>query len=92
MKNSKFKAKWQKFKKDFKRDWQLHLFMFLPILYLIIFTFLPMYGIQISFRDYRPLKGITGSEWVGLQWFAQFLSYHEFKEIFMNTVILSLIL
>ena len=90
MKNSKNKIKWQRFKKEFKRDWQLHVFMFLPLLYLVIFDFIPMYGIQISFRDYRPLHGITGSEWVGLKWFAQFLSHHEFKEIFMNTVMLSL--
>ncbi len=90
MKNNKFQTKWKIFKKDFKRDWQLHIYMLLPVIYIIIFDFLPMYGIQISFRDYRPLHGIAGSEWVGLKWFAQFLSYHEFKQIFMNTVILSL--
>ena len=90
MKNSKFKAKWQKFKKDFKRDWQLHIFMMFPLIYLVIFDFVPMYGIQISFRDYRPLHGITGSEWIGLKWFVQFLSHHDFREIFTNTVVLSL--
>ena len=90
MKNSKFQTKWRIFKKDFKRDWQLHIYMLLPVIYLIIFDFLPMYGIQISFRDYRPVHGITGSEWVGLQWFDQFLSHYEFRQIFMNTVILSL--
>lgn len=90
MKNSKNQMKWKKIKRDFKRDWQLHIFMLLPIIYLIIFDFLPMYGIQVSFRDYRPVKGITGSEWVGLQWFDQFLSHYEFRQIFMNTVILSL--
>ena len=87
---NKNQARWKKIKTEFKRDWQLHIFMLLPIIYLIIFDFLPMYGIQISFRDYRPIKGITESEWVGLKWFAQFLSYHEFRQIFMNTVILSL--
>ena len=90
MKNRKFQAKLGRFKKDFKRDWQLHIFMMLPVIYLVIFDFIPMYGIQISFRDYRPLHGISGSEWVGLKWFAQFLSHHDFKEIFSNTVILSL--
>ena len=90
MKSSKNQIRWRRFKKDFKRDWQLHIFMLLPIIYLIIFDFLPMYGIQISFRDYRPLHGIDGSEWVGLKWFEQFLSHHEFRQIFLNTVILSL--
>ena len=90
MKTSKRQVKWNRFKKEFKRDWQLHVFMLFPIVYLIIFDFVPMYGIQISFRDYRPLHGITGSEWIGLKWFVQFLSHHDFREIFTNTVVLSL--
>ena len=90
MKKSKNKVKWKKIKKDFKRDWQLHIFMFFPVLYLVIFDFIPMYGVQIAFRDYRPLHGITGSAWVGLKWFKQFLSNYEFGQIFSNTVILSL--
>lgn len=85
-----YQVKWKKFKRDFKRDWQLHIYMFIPVLYLLIFSFIPMYGVQIAFRDYRPLTGITGSTWVGLKWFAQFLSNHEFRQIFSNTVILSL--
>ena len=90
MKTSKNQAKWKKIKKDFKRDWQLHIFMFFPVLYLFIFDFIPMYGVQIAFRDYRPLHGITGSAWVGLKWFKQFLSNYAFGEIFSNTIILSL--
>jgi len=90
MKSSRNQIKWKKIKKDFKRDWQLHIFMFLPVLYLVIFDFIPMYGVQIAFRDYRPLHGITGSAWVGLKWFKQFLSNFEFGQIFANTVILSL--
>ncbi len=83
-------AKWKKIKKDFKRDWQLHLCIACPIIYLIIFDFIPMYGIQIAFRDFRPIQGITESTWVGLEWFEQFLSNHRFGTIFKNTVILSL--
>ncbi len=94
MKNSnngiKKKNRWQTFKKRFKRDWQLHLFMLFPVVYLIIFDFIPMYGVQIAFRDYRPLTGITGSKWVGLKWFVQFLTNYNFKEIFSNTIVLSL--
>lgn len=90
MKKNKDRLTWKKIKKDFKRDWQLHVFMSLPFLYLIIFDFVPMYGVQIAFRDYRPLHGITGSTWVGLKWFKQFLSNFEFGQIFRNTVVLSL--
>lgn len=84
------KEKCKKFKKNFKRDWQLHVFMLLPVLYLLVFSFIPMYGVQIAFRDYRPIKGITGSDWVGLKWFKQFLSNYQFKQVFFNTIKLSL--
>lgn len=74
----------------FRRDWQLHLLILLPIVYLIIFHYVPMYGAQIAFRDYRPKLGITGSEWVGLKWFKKFWSNYNFQEILSNTVIVSL--
>lgn len=49
-----------------------------------------MYGAQIAFRNYRPKSGITGSEWVGWKWFEKFLTNYNFKQIFENTVVLSL--
>lgn len=82
-------TKWGRFKKEFKRDWQLHIFMMFPVIYLLIFHFIPIYGVQIAFRDYRPLTGVTGSTWVGLKWFKEFLSDPEFGQIFSNTIILS---
>ena len=51
---------------------------------------MPLYGEQIAFRDFRPKQGIMGSEWVGFKWFESFLSSHNFAQMFMNTVILSL--
>ena len=86
MKTSKIKT----FKRNFKREWQLHLLAIIPTIYLIIFDFAPMYGLQIAFRDYRIAGGITGSEWVGLRWFKQFLGDPQFAEIFKNTLLLSL--
>lgn len=79
-----------KFAKDFKRDWQLHLIMLLPVIYVIIFRYMPLYGLQIAFRDFKLKLGITGSKWVGFKWFKQFLSSYNFKEILANTVVLSL--
>ncbi len=86
----KQKFNWRTFKRNFKRDWQLHLLMLFPVVYLIIFDFIPIYGLQIAFRDFRPRTGITGSEWVGFKWFESFLSNYEFGSIFMNTLIISL--
>ena len=83
------KTKGQIFKKEFLRDWQLHLLILLPVIYLLIFHYYPMYGAQIAFRNYRARDGITGSEWVGLKWFEKFLTNYEFREILVNTVAVS---
>ncbi len=77
------------FARNFKRDWQLHLLILYPVLRVLLFSYGPMYGVQIAFRDYRPLAGITGSEWVGLQWFQEFLTSFNFLTILKNTVVLS---
>ena len=71
-------------------QWQLHLLILVPVIYLLIFEYWPMYGAQIAFRNYRPRAGITGSEWVGFKWFIKFLTNYNFKQIFLNTLILSL--
>lgn len=79
----------KRFVKNFRRDWQLHLLLLLPVIYLFVFKYWPMYGVQIAFRDYRPRAGVTGSEWVGVKWFVQFLTSYDFKKIFGNTLMLS---
>lgn len=86
----KKKTGWKEFRRKFRRDWQLHLLMLPPIIYMLIFHYVPMYGAQIAFRSYRAGDGILGSEWVGLKWFQKFLTNYNFKQIFRNTVILSL--
>lgn len=85
----RFKVDFKKFKREFFRDWQLHLLILIPAIYIGIFNYAPMYGVQIAFRDYRVALGITGSEWVGLKFFKQFLSNYEFLDIFKNTLLLS---
>ncbi len=72
------------------RSRQLYLLLLLPITYLIIFKYVPMYGIQIAFRKYSPVKGILGSEWIGLHYFIRFFESNEFSRILWNTVSLSL--
>lgn len=63
--------------------------MLLPgILYFIVFKYIPMYGLIISFQDYKPFKGITGSEWVGLEHFQRLFTEPDFLNILSNTLIL----
>ena len=77
-------------KKLFLRDWQLHLLILLPIVYILIFHYYPMYGLQIAFRNFTPKGGVTGSEWVGWKWFEKFMTNVNFRKIVWNTVALSL--
>lgn len=76
--------------KYLKRDWQLYLLLLLPITYIVIFHYVPIYGVQIAFRNYKPRNGIMGSEWVGFKWFEKFLGNYNFKRTLVNTVLLSL--
>ncbi|TBL75297.1 ABC transporter permease [Paenibacillus thalictri] len=66
--------------------------MILPgLIYFIIFKYLPMWGLIISFQDYMPYKGFFGSDWVGLKHFQRLFTDSEFWVIFKNTLILFVI-
>ncbi len=69
--------------------WQLYVLLLPALVYLIIFSYVPMYGIQVAFKDYRVSLGITGSEWVGLKHFIRFLTFPDFWMILGNTLRLS---
>ncbi len=72
------------------QHWQLYVFFLLPAFALtIIFRYIPMGGILIAFEKYNPIKGILGSEWVGLKHFQRFLSSPDFLSYLGNTIKLS---
>ncbi|MFD0961054.1 ABC transporter permease [Paenibacillus chungangensis] len=73
------------------RDWDLYLLLVPGALYFILFKYLPMWGVVISFQDFNPFGGIWGSEWVGLQHFETLLQYDGFWRIFRNSIILSML-
>jgi len=65
--------------------------MFLPVLaYYIIFHYWPMYGIIIAFKDFKPMKGIFGSEWVGLYQFKEFLNSPYLWRLIRNTLTINI--
>ncbi|HEM5203399.1 TPA: sugar ABC transporter permease [Streptococcus suis] len=69
---------------------KLLLLMLLPGLVLtFIFRYIPMYGVLIAFKDYNPLKGVLGSEWIGFAEFTKFLSSPNFGVLLANTLKLS---
>ena len=74
---------------DLRRDWQLYLFLLIPVVYIIIFAYVPMGGLQIAFKDFAARKGIFGSPWVGLKHFKKFFSSVYFGRTVGNTLALS---
>ncbi|MDE5938841.1 MAG: ABC transporter permease subunit [Lachnospiraceae bacterium] len=71
-------------------NWQLYAMLLVPMVLTIIYKYIPMYGIQIAFRDYKASRGFTGSEWIGLEWFRRFFSAPNFGRMMRNTILLSL--
>ncbi len=72
-----------------KNSWQLYVLFSLPLLYIIVFHYVPMYGATIAFKNFNPVQGILGSDWIGLDHFERFFKSHEFLRVIKNTLILS---
>lgn len=69
-----------------KENWQLYVLILPAFLTLLIFSYFPMYGILIAFKDYVPTLGIWGSPWVGMKYFNQFFNSYYFWDLIRNTL------
>jgi len=69
--------------------WQLYLLLLPGLVYIFIFSYIPMYGVQIAFKNFRPSLGIWGSPWVGLAHFRRFFAFPDFWKYIRNTVVIS---
>lgn len=76
--------------RELRKRWQLYLMLVIPVLYILIFHYVPMGGAVIAFKDFRIKKGIWGSDWFGLQHFRSFFGTPNFMLLLKNTLILSL--
>ncbi|AUD15374.1 MULTISPECIES: sugar ABC transporter permease [unclassified Planococcus (in: firmicutes)] len=72
-----------------KNNFILYLFLVPAVVLVFIFNYIPMYGVTIAFKDFSPIEGIMGSEWIGFDHFINFLQSPNFQQIFMNTIKLS---
>ena len=79
-----------KWKKRLVNSWEYYVFLAIPLIYLILFAYIPMAGIQIAFRRYTPIGGIWGSEWVGLRHIIRFFESYQFGRVVPNTLRLSI--
>ncbi len=75
-----------------RRRWQLYVLLILPLAYIIIFSYVPILGAQIAFRDYTVSGGIWNSQWVGLENFQRFFNSYQFTRLIVNTITLGLYL
>lgn len=71
-------------------DWQLYLLIIPAVIYIFLFNYMPMYGVQIAFKNFRPSQGIWGSGWVGFQYFENFIHHPLFWKLIWNTMRISL--
>lgn len=76
--------------RSWARQWQLLAILALPLAWLVVFRYVPMYGLQIAFKNFRPSKGMFGSPWVGFGHFAKFFASPSSWGIVGNTVAISL--
>lgn len=76
--------------KQMKKDWQMYLFVIVPVVYTIIFGYGTTWGLQIAFKDYSAALGILDSPWVGFDNIIRFFKYHNFWKIIKNTLALSM--
>lgn len=72
-----------------KREWQLYVMLLPTILWLAIFLYKPMYGLQIAFKDYSIFRGVAGSPWMGFEHFQTLFGNDQFIRALRNTIIIS---
>ena len=75
---------------DILTDWQLYVLIAPAVIYIFLFNYMPMYGVQIAFKNFKPSKGIWGSAWVGFKYFEKFFNNPLFWRLIWNTMRISL--
>jgi putative aldouronate transport system permease protein len=76
--------------RDMARDWRLYLLALPCLVYLVLFCYKPIGGLQIAFKNYSVYRGIDASPWVGLKHFIRFFTSYNFGLLIRNTFLLNL--
>jgi ABC-type polysaccharide transport system permease subunit len=72
------------------RSWQLYVLLIPPVAFSLVFLYWPMYGLQLAFKNYNIMAGISGSPWVGMQYISQFFHSQLFWPVIKNTLVLNI--
>ena len=87
---TKGQGKGKQILKRLQRDKVLYIILIPFLLWYALFAYMPMYGLQLAFKDYIPLKGILGSSWVGIKHFVTFFGGPYALRVIRNTFMLNL--
>lgn len=82
------------FAKRFRKQITVQIFVWLGLLFLLVFSYMPMFGILMAFKDYKITSGISGiftSDWVGLRYFKELVNDYNFPNLVRNTLVLSIL-
>jgi len=90
MKNAQLQPQKLSLGRKMGRHWQFYLIVALPMLYFIVFKYVPMYGVLLAFKRYRVSLGIWNSPWVGFYQFEKFFKNPSSLRIMYNTFSLSM--
>ena len=87
------RTRWSVLYNGILRHWQLYLLMLLPIVWVIVFRYVPIWGSQIAVKDYKLALGVAGSEWADpiFKHFIKFFKSNQFVRLLTNTISLSVI-
>lgn len=87
------RTRWSVLYNGILRHWQLYLLMLLPIVWVIVFRYVPIWGSQIAFKDYKLALGVAGSEWADpiFKHFIKFFKSNQFVRLLTNTISLSVV-
>lgn len=72
-----------------RKNWGLYVLLLPAVVLLLLFSYKPMYGVLIAFKDYSPALGIMDSPWAGFKYFEKFFNSYQFSSTIKNTLIIS---
>lgn len=84
------KSRLRRVMKHLRRDWQIYVMLLPTVIWLMLFLYKPMYGLQIAFKDYSVFRGIADSPWIGWTHFETLFANDQFYRAIRNTIAISL--
>jgi putative aldouronate transport system permease protein len=91
MKAPKTKVRKTPWKRELKKNWPLYVLCLPSLVFVVIFSYMPMGGLLMAFQDYKPWLGITNSPWVGFDNFAKIFQFEESIQAIINSIIIAVI-